>query len=338
MWFATLASAEPLPPTLVPDEVVDVVTRDGWTEHLRRYRADGPPVLLVHGMAANHYNWDFRPEVSLAHALQARGYDVWIADLRGDPGTEAPGRREARRIDFDRYATGDVPALVHAVLDRTGADQLYWVGHSLGGMLLYAWLAQEPSTVAGGVTICSPSTFVAYEPSKTVKQWSWVARGKGVVPTRVLAELAAPLGKSNPFWDRLSNPDNLDWDVALGLSRVALSDLPRPLATQALGWVEADALLRRDGSPWIAPVGVPLLVLGAAGDHVVAEPDVAATCATYPDCTYHRLGLEDGFSADYGHIDAVLGKAARAEVYPLVLDWLDGRRAGTGAEEAHPGP
>ena len=41
------------------------------------------PVLLIHGLSANHRVFDLRREKSLAWALCEKGYDVWLLDLRG---------------------------------------------------------------------------------------------------------------------------------------------------------------------------------------------------------------------------------------------------------------
>ncbi|MEZ4235468.1 MAG: alpha/beta fold hydrolase [Myxococcota bacterium] len=329
-WMLALGCVHTLQPTMVPDEVLTVTTDDGWHNGLLHYPpaggADGPPVLLVHGMAANHYNFDFREEVSLAAALQEAGFDVWIPELRGDPGAVPPGRRGQRReVTFDAHAELDVPAAVHEVLARTGADQLSWVGHSMGGMLLYAWLAEEPETVAAGVSICSPSTFAAQTAPFYVRAAKITLGGPGRVRVPVFARLMHPLGRTNPFFGRVANRQNLDWPTANGLAKYALNDVSKPLARQALGWVRADALTHLDGSPWVVAEGVPtvpMLVLGAPDDNVVAVDDVRATCDVYPDCTYRELSVAEGFSTDYGHVDPVVGTTARTEVYPLVVDFL----------------
>src|SRR6476469_492518 len=71
-----------------PDEIHFAATTDGWRLAVTRYRpakAEGPlpsaPVLLVHGIAANRYNFDLTDDLSLARYLAARGYDVWLVEL-----------------------------------------------------------------------------------------------------------------------------------------------------------------------------------------------------------------------------------------------------------------
>ncbi|MFZ5480492.1 MAG: alpha/beta hydrolase [Myxococcota bacterium] len=329
MWAILLvACVKPLPPTMVPADTLTYRTSDGWEAEVRHYPGEGPPVLLVHGMGANHYNWDYRPEVSLAHALQARGWDVWIPALRGDPGSLPPDRRARRGFSFSEFATLDLPAAVDAVLAATGEDQLFWVGHSMGGMLLYTAISDYPEKIAGGVAICSPSGFAhPFDAQLSLARSRWLFRGRGAVPAEAFGKATGGLGRANPLFRRVSNPDNLDFAVAKGLARHALVDMPHALAFEATGWVRAGELVDRAGEPWLRPNAVPLLVMGGAVDRVVAEPDVRATCDRFPDCEYRLLGTAGGFSADYGHVDAVLGKEAASEVYPVILDWLDRRRA-----------
>jgi polyhydroxyalkanoate synthase subunit PhaC len=74
-------------------------TADGSRIELRRVpRAtrEGealPPVLLVHGIGANHRNNDLHPDASLARYLAALGRDVWLVTLRS--GLAGLSRREA---------------------------------------------------------------------------------------------------------------------------------------------------------------------------------------------------------------------------------------------------
>lgn len=324
MWLLFLVAAR-LPPTMTPDEVVAVETVDGWRNDLRHYAGPGPPVLLVHGLGANHYNFDWREEVSLADALVDAGWDVWIPELRGDPGSVPPDALAARAYTFDDHARLDVPAAIRAVLDRTGRDRLYWVGHSMGGMLLYATLAQEPDKVAAGVAICSPSTFEAHVPG------SWWVRGLGFalggsrrIPASDIGRAAAVLGVARPLTARLANPDNLDPRVARSMARDALVDLTTPMARLGLAWIASGTFASADGQPWLVPADVPVLVLAAPADKVVGVENVRATCDVLPDCTFRLLGATEGFSSDYGHIDPVVGVNAREEVYPVVLEFLAG--------------
>ncbi len=110
-----------------------LTTPDGATIELRRIPipkdtagADLPPVLLVHGLGANHRNQDLHPDFSLARYLAARGRDVWLLTLRS--GLRPRSWAERQRVRFEAMAENDVPVAVRGVLERTGAAALDYVG------------------------------------------------------------------------------------------------------------------------------------------------------------------------------------------------------------------
>lgn len=311
---------------MVPSEVLRYTTSDGWEAPLRHYAGGGPPVILMHGMGVNHYNWDYRPEVSLADYLQSRGYDVWIPALRGDPGTLAPSRRARRNFNFDDHALLDVPAAVDQVLAQTGESAVLWVGHSLGGMLYYTALAERPETLRAGVSICSPASFVE-QPKlyRKIGRWGGLIGKRGLLPARSLARLTLPLGPSNPLLRIIANRENLDWKLLRGIASKGLTNLSKGTASQGVTWIRSSSFSRADGSPWDFRSDVPTLVLAGAGDRLIPEQNVTYACSQLSDCRVEVIGLDEGYITDYGHIDTVLGVSARDEIYPLIGDFLDGQ-------------
>ncbi len=321
------ACAHTLGPSIEPEAIVEVATEDGWMLPLRRYPADGPPVLLVHGMGANHYNWDYRPENSLALVLQEHGWDVWVAELRGDPGSTAPSRRAARRFMFADHARLDLPVLVDAVLAQTGHEQLYWVGHSMGGMLLYTTLAQDPSPVAAGVAIASMGCIQERSAlHRRFQRWSRLTPRWMLLRQKRAARASLVLGDANPLYDYLCNAENVEPALTRGLVRHAIIDQPGAMVREAVTWFDAGAFVDPQGQPWYAPADVPLLVLSGSVDRVAPPANVACSCELFPDCRYLELGRSTGFSTDYGHVDSIVGLTAKDEVYPIILEFLEGQR------------
>ncbi len=126
-------------PALAWTETREVATTaDGITLVFKRMRnAGAPPVILAHGLGANYSEWDL-PSKSFARYLADRGYDVWLANYRNS-GTGQYESDPAIGASFDEIAIFDVEAIVARVEAETGARP-FWVGHSLGGMIAYAWL------------------------------------------------------------------------------------------------------------------------------------------------------------------------------------------------------
>ncbi len=150
-------------------------TRDGLTLVFKRYRNQGGvPVILAHGFGTNHAEFDL-PSRSFARFLADRGYDVWIANFRGC-GSNGYESDRAIGYSFDEVMALDAPALVEKVRAATGGARPFWVGHSMGGMVAYAYLQ--------GATFRSVRTHSV--PVLTLAGVRWV----DVYGTRVVADAA----------------------------------------------------------------------------------------------------------------------------------------------------
>jgi triacylglycerol esterase/lipase EstA (alpha/beta hydrolase family) len=97
------------------------------------------PVLLVHGYICNHRVWD---DVSIA--LRRAGHPVLAIDL------------EPLFTSIDDYAD-QIEQAVAQLLTASAASQLALVGHSMGGLVIRAWLrVHGTSRVAGIITLGTP--------------------------------------------------------------------------------------------------------------------------------------------------------------------------------------
>ena len=156
--------------SLYAKEIYDATTSDGWVLRISRYkplpqRWNQPifaePLLLVPGWSQNRHAFtcgDF------AKQLLAYGADIHIVELRGHglSSRELQSQRGLRpaalnwRWDIDSYFLHDVPAAVAAVKAKTGRQKIFYVGHSMGGMLGYG-SAGCHADLAGLVAIGAPS-------------------------------------------------------------------------------------------------------------------------------------------------------------------------------------
>lgn len=309
-----------------------VSTADGAIVAVQRHERSGaPPVLLVHGISSNHHFWDLTPERSLARHLYDAGFDVWNADLRGHGFALRDERGKKQRApSVTAYAGYDLPALIRHVHEQTGRDDLAYVGHSLGGIVLAGYLGHtEHPGLSRAVAVASPLDLSDPPPITRVllgggRRFRFVRRW----PTATGGRLLALLGECSPLAADalLFQRDNLEPHFRRLMLRRIVSplvggevsqlgtDTPGPLAGPT-GHHLADGL---DG------VDVPLLVLAGRGDHVATPDAVRAWVGPGRDVDFRVLSVAHGDGADYGHLDLGLGDHAKDDVYPLVTAFLRG--------------
>jgi pimeloyl-ACP methyl ester carboxylesterase len=314
-------------------------TADGSRIELRRLPVAAdvdipllPPVLLVHGIGANHRNNDAHPDVSLARALAAMGRDVWLLTLRSGVGGWT--RAEASRVRFAAMVREDVPLAVDTVLDRTGAAALDYVGFSMGGMLLYAAIGRTVprDRVRRVVIVGSPGRIPApqlFLPLlKRVPRWL-VPRGPYKLGAHAVA-FASEWVKT-PIHRLMFNPEN----VSAGLTRTALvnviEDVPAPLQADILAFAAADGAIRLEGQPVLpelATLEIPALFFAGSADRL-APPDAVqiaydAWGSAKPAVRkrFVVLGRSHGARADYGHGDLAIGRHAAAELFDPIARFL----------------
>jgi predicted alpha/beta hydrolase len=330
-------------PATAADEVHFVATADGWRLALHRHRprtsGPGMPVILCGGYGCNRHFIDYDERYSLARFLARHGFDAWVIELRGR-GLSYPMRSCARPgvWTFDDLVTMDVPAGVAYVAERTGRP-VAWVGHSMGGMALYAYLGCHPSAdtmVAAGITIASPVVFPPVS-SKLLGRIGHLLLGvpfSDTVPQRwVLGALWHVVGQSDALRIGM-NPDNVDrQDVGRALRR-SLSDVSRMKLRQLAHWAlegEFTSVDRRiDYRATLARIITPLLVVAGTVDQLATPFTVQRALEHLPtaSASYLEFGRGHGHAIDYGHVDLILGRAAPAEVFPAVTSWLAEHTAG----------
>lgn len=340
-----------LAPTTRPDELHYVRTADGWRIGLRRYRpkGEGPrfaePVILCHGLGANHFNLDWEPPYGLAQYLAEQGRDCWVISLRAHGPSDRPSRQNGLKwgFGFDDYLRYDVPAALEYVLERTGAERVQWVGHSMGGMLAYALGGtQWEGALAGGLAaIGSPASFANQPYLRALTRLGvWLA-GKSRIRQRWLTQMIAPfMGHFDlPFSELTVAPKSMDGKVLRGLQASAFEDISAGVIRQFHDWVVNDAFRSEDRKvdyqERMAAFRAPVLVIGGTADLLVPPPCIEAAFERLgsEDKTLVVLGKKYGSPVEYGHGDLVFGKAAPNEVFPLIEGWL--RERARPVEEAH---
>ena len=312
------------------DELVFGETSDGWRLALghRRPRGTprGPPVLLVHGIAANRASLDFvLPRWSLAAFLADAGFECFALDLRGHGASQ---RKEGapRAWSFDDYLRLDVPAALEAVRAATGAPRVLWVGHSQGALLGMAACEAYPDRVAGLVALAAPAFFGVLGPLRLAVRFGFLFTGK---LNKFVARSLAPFAGywHPPVSEVVINGRNLTRPVYRRVLVNVVENISAGVLRQFGRWITTDTFASLDGAvDYRALLGAcaqPALFVAAEAD-LIAPPEVVVKEASAwgGEVTVERIGLSSGACCDYGHSDLLFGQRAPEEVFVRVRDWL----------------
>ncbi|MBI2426142.1 MAG: alpha/beta fold hydrolase [Candidatus Hydrogenedentes bacterium] len=314
------------------NEVYNITTDDLWRLRLCRYRRDrsrGEPILLVHGLNGNQHSFINPPGKSLVEHLVAKGYDCWTLDLRGCRSSVAPFERNITDATIDDQLMQDLPAAIRHILKTTGYEKVHYIGHSLGGMLLYAYALQFGSKhIASGVTLAAPLGFEGTEVRRSnglvfllglfPSVWGNVARG--VVPFA--------MGMNTSLGAFPINMKNLMIGVNTSVVHNLLEDPLPKVMHQFVYWVNmktwrmnAGQLDVKDG---LASLDFPLMALYAQVDPFIPLPKAREFVSALPheDKEIVICSKENGCEQDYGHCDILFARNGVREVYEPIARWL----------------
>ena len=272
-WCTSAPSAVPTASKESPPRRLYATTRDGWSiaVHQRSptVRRFSEPVLLCHGLATNHLNLDFEPPYSLAQAFAAAGFEVFSLDWRGAGDSQPPAGRGRFDFDADDLIQEDAPAVMELLLQTTKAEHLFWVGHSLGGLVGYAVLGEPGgSRVRGLCSLGAPVYFHYPRWLSRILRLCLLLAWPVAFRQRLLSLFCAPfVGRLTlPLSDVLVNPKAIAPAVLRSIYANLIDSMGYKLLRQLDDWTRHDRFCSRDGARdyrgRLHAVAQPVLVLG----------------------------------------------------------------------------
>ncbi|TYI33468.1 hypothetical protein ES332_A04G135100v1 [Gossypium tomentosum] len=243
--------------------------------------------------------------------------------------------------DFDHYLEEDVPAAMEYIRAHTKPKdgKLLAVGHSMGGILLYAKLARcgfegrEPELKAV-VTLASSLDYTSS--SSTLKLLLPLADpaqalNVPVVPLGAMLAAAYPLSSRPPYvlaWlnNLISAEDMMHPELLKKLVLNNFCTIPAKLLLQLTSAFRERGLCDRSGKFFfkdhLHKSNVPVLAIAGDQDLICPPEAVEETVKLLPRnlVTHKIFGEHQG--PHYAHYDLVGGRLAVEQVYPCIIQFL----------------
>ncbi|XP_058184697.1 uncharacterized protein LOC131302097 isoform X2 [Rhododendron vialii] len=246
--------------------------------------------------------------------------------------------------DFDHYLEEDIPVAVSFTLQmeyirgqcKPKDGKLFAVGHSMGGILLYAMLSRcgrDPG-LAAVVTLASSLDYTSSNSSlKVLLPLADPAQALNVpvVPFGALLAAAYPLSSRPPYvlsWlnHLISAEDMMHPELLRKLVLNNFCTVPAKLILQLTTAFREGGLSNRTGTfffkEYLHKSEVPVLAIAADRDLICPPEAVYETARLVPEhlVTYKVFGEPEG--PHYAHYDLVGGRLAVEQVYPCIVLFL----------------
>ncbi|CAL5419240.1 unnamed protein product [Camellia sinensis] len=243
--------------------------------------------------------------------------------------------------DFDHYLEEDIPAAMEYIRAQTKPKdgKLLAIGHSMGGILLYAMLSRcgcegrDPG-LAAVVTLASSLDYTSSKSSlKLLLPLADPAQALNVpvVPLGTLLAAAYPLSSRPPYvlsWlnNLISAEDMMHPELLRKLVLNNFCTIPAKLILQLTTAFREGGLCDRSGKFFykdhLHKSKVPILALAGDEDLICPPEAVYETVKLIPEhlVTYEVFGEPEG--PHYAHYDLVGGRLAVDQVYPSIIHFL----------------
>ncbi|KIY95495.1 hypothetical protein MNEG_12468, partial [Monoraphidium neglectum] len=258
-----------------------------------------------------------------------------VPDLRGNGRSDRPNYWDRKTWwTVDEHLLIDFPTVVNAVLALSGAAQLHWVGHSMGGMLAVGALSRglECASALRSVTLLASGCFGAGSwhsfVGKHVSRLTRAGFHAGhIVPfTAGLRGLLAPLAWAvqGLFYVH----DNVDPCIARKLLGSFLSFIPSGVVAQFMGSLNSPLGISSSDGTWnyadpkvLAHTTTPVMAINGDRDLFCPAAGGLKTVNLFggPHRRFLFLGPEYGTTKHhYGHFCPLVGRDVPTEVFPHI--------------------
>lgn len=132
-----------------------------------------PAVIIHHALLCSSFDWVVQgPDKALGFILADEGYDVWLANARGNTYSRKhvsldPSDTKFWEFSWHEMGTRDVPAEIDYILATTGHKKLFYIGHSMGTTMFFVMMSQRPEYNAKVRAMIAFAPEAHFTPSKS---------------------------------------------------------------------------------------------------------------------------------------------------------------------------
>lgn len=316
---------------ITPHEVI-MQQRKMSVLHFRSQRLHRKPVICIPALISRSYILDLSPGLSLVGALCDAGHDVYLVDWGMMSDEDAALSLQAIVCEY-------IAPAIKRVRRASASKDVTLVGYCMGGTLALLWSARAKLSRRNNlVMLAAPYDF---EVGGALTHWckkhylnvERITEIFGNVPAHMIetvftllrptAKVRAALGFAGSYLD----PQAVRAFAAMDRWANDWVAFPGAAAKEWVQWFYQENRLQSrtvelaGKSVDVRDVEAAALIVAAPGDAIV--PAASSRAVQYAlgsrDITYKEV--------DGGHIGMVASKSGRAQLFPLLREWLDVRSA-----------
>jgi polyhydroxyalkanoate synthase len=317
-----------------------VVASDSYWR-LRDYGNHDSPVslLIVAAPIKRPYIWDLSPSTSAIRYCLGQRLAVYLLEW-------LPASRDSGNNGLDDYARA-IADCVAKISSEHRLARPFLIGHSLGGTLAAIFAALASEALSGLALLSAPLCFdpqangfrdalVSLVPSNLSEAEPF--------PGSLLSHMSALASPTTFVWSRLmdailSATDHRALDIHARVERWALDEVPLPgkLVHQIVEWLYRENRFCRGtlkvGETLVGPLSLSARTLAV----VNMADDVAGLTSVKPflDAIATKNARLIAFPGEVGvclqHLGMLVGREARAQVWPQIISWMRSHTGEVGA-------
>jgi len=310
----------------------EVVASGAFWRHRDYGKSSAQSVLIVAAPIKRAYIWDLVPSSSVIRYILHQGFHVHLLEWLPAETTTEYGLAE--------YAKS-ISECVARISSRRASAKTFLMGHSLGGTLAAIFAASEPDSIRGLVLLSTP---LCFKPESSRFRDALVS----LVPTGLLNAAPCP-GSLLSHVSALASPDTFIWsrmaDAAASIAdfhareihgrveRWTLDEaaLPGELVRQLIEWLYRENRFcegnLKISNKRIGPVTLSSSTLAVVNvaDDVAPSVSVKPFIDAMPTRDVRILEVPGERGVCLQHLGILIGRDARAVVWPQVISWMGSR-------------